>query len=75
MKKALGLLFSVVCPLAGTPFIIGGLFAIGMDVSLMSISDVAGEGGGVLLSIGLLAVLVGSLTCWVGWRLWRSAAK
>jgi hypothetical protein len=75
MKEALKALMAVTCLLGGAALIVGGLLAAAFDIMYMAWGSVVGSGGGELLRIGLLAVLVGSLPCWVGWRMLRGAKK
>ena len=74
MREALKALLAVQCLLGGGAALIGGgLLVVVFDIIYMAWAGAVGSGGGELLHIGLLAVLVGSLLCWVGWRMLRGA--
>jgi hypothetical protein len=73
VKEALKAVLAVTCLLGGAALIVGGLPVAAFDIMYMAWGSVVGSGGGELLRIGLLAVLVGSILCWVGWRMLRSA--
>jgi hypothetical protein len=67
MKELLG----VLAMLIGIPLVIGGLFVAGV-AGCMDPTIAGGGQNQAWESMGMMAMLLGSLLCWGGWKLRRS---